>query len=164
VPGLGRLPGLVPSDLATTFSLEPELRSAIATSRRVGALLLKAEEQEMAAVAAAAEELISKEYRCGALMPDKGGGLVGSVCVRWQPPIGRGVAREDKDVQGDVGGQGCARRWRGAADGLRSSVLRLRPIPRPLACTSAPARSVPCVAERDACIDCYRSNKQVRTL
>jgi hypothetical protein len=60
----GRLgPPLVPGELGATFSLEPEVRSALATSRRVGALLLKAEEQEMAAVAAAADDLLKREYR-----------------------------------------------------------------------------------------------------
>lgn len=47
----------------TAFSLDPELRGALAASRRVGSLLLKAEEQEMEKVAAAADDLIRREYR-----------------------------------------------------------------------------------------------------
>ena len=43
------------------------MRGALATSRRVGALLLKAEEGEMEAVAAAADDLIKREYRWDAL-------------------------------------------------------------------------------------------------
>jgi len=66
-PGLGRLP-IMPQDLAATFSLEPELRGALVNSRRVGALLLKAEEQEAASVAAAADELIKREYRWGVVV------------------------------------------------------------------------------------------------
>ncbi|KIZ06621.1 hypothetical protein MNEG_1323 [Monoraphidium neglectum] len=58
--GLGRLP-LTPPDM-TAFSLDPELRGALAASRRVGSLLLKAEEQEMEKVAAAADDLIRREY------------------------------------------------------------------------------------------------------
>lgn len=76
-PGAGRMPlgapehgGALP--LPPAFSLEPELRGALSASRRVGPLLLKAEEGEVQRVAAAAEELLRREYRWGA--------------VWWPPP------------------------------------------------------------------------------
>lgn len=61
---LGRLP-IVPADLASSLAMEPDVRGALVASRRVGALLIKAEEQEVQRVAAAADELIKQEYRCG---------------------------------------------------------------------------------------------------
>ncbi|KAI8476500.1 MAG: hypothetical protein J3K34DRAFT_400593 [Monoraphidium minutum] len=62
IPGLAGL-ALPPGGLDPgAFSLEPELRGALVPSRRVGLLLLKAEDTEMGKVAAAADELIAREY------------------------------------------------------------------------------------------------------
>lgn len=56
--GAGLLPQLGPPDLGGGLALEPELRGALAASRRVGGLLLKAEEREAAAIAVAAQKLL----------------------------------------------------------------------------------------------------------
>ena len=44
---------------------DQQLRSAMATSRHVGDLLLKHEEEELRRVEAYAQQLVEHEYRCG---------------------------------------------------------------------------------------------------
>jgi hypothetical protein len=92
-----RLPMLGP-DLGSTFSLEPEVRGALLASRRVGALLLKVEEQEAAAVAEAADALIKREYRWGWEMGLGGWvGLCSLLVLAHAGVVGGGVATPCSD-------------------------------------------------------------------
>jgi hypothetical protein len=60
----GPLGPFAPPDIAAALAAEPELRGALTLSRRVGGLLLKAEEAETAAIAAAADDLLQRDFRC----------------------------------------------------------------------------------------------------
>ena len=58
----GGLP-LVPGDVRGLLSVGPEVRQALAASRRVGGMLLKAEEEEAARLAAFADEVAQRHTR-----------------------------------------------------------------------------------------------------
>ncbi len=62
----GRLP-LIPGDIAAALAVDPEVRRALTTSKRLGSLLLKAEGEESQQVAQMAEELVKQEYRWAAV-------------------------------------------------------------------------------------------------
>lgn len=60
--GGGALPALIPGDLGTSLGADVSAQRALIASRRVGRLLLKAEEAEAEKVAALARELIEREF------------------------------------------------------------------------------------------------------
>lgn len=93
LPGLPRVP-LLPAAAPPAFGLDPDVRGALSASRRVGALLLKAEDGELAAVAAAADELLARDKGCGAGRHKRAGGREGHSAA-----AGRGL-------QGHSGGRG----------------------------------------------------------